>query len=222
VERLTREAAAYERTRLSRDLHDRTVQPYVGLKFAIEAVARKLPPDSPLRADIQMLLQMTSAELAGLKNVVGGLRKGPEGGALLASIRQQAQRFSELFGIHVHVRAEGDAPDIKRLRGEILAMVSEGLSNVWQHTRARGASIRLGTEGDWLRLEIRNEHGAAPPPRFVPASIAERAAALGGAATVLFTEDRHTVVDVRIPLSIHCEASHGTREIRRDPRVPGR
>lgn len=204
VDRLVGEAAEYERKRLSRDIHDSAIQPYIGIKFGLEALGRKLAPEHPLSADVHHLLQMTSAELVGLRQVVGGLRSkgGPNGAALLPTVRQQATRFSELFGIQVEVSAEGEMPDDKQLEAEIFHMVGEGLSNVWRHTEGRKANIHLGCQRGWLTLEILNDRGqeAEEPPGFIPASIAERAATLGGGVRVEFTDDGQTAVTVRIPV----------------------
>lgn len=203
AERLIAEAAENERQKLSRDIHDSAVQPYIGLKFAIEALARKIPPDHPAAEDVRHLLQMTTSELAGLRNMVGGLRAAGshEGGPVVATVRQQASRFSDLFGIQVEVSAEGEFPDDKKLEGELFHMVSEGLSNVWRHSNARSALIRLRQDKLWLRLEIINAHEGPERPRdFTPASIAERAASLGGEAEVQLSGDGHTTIAVRIPL----------------------
>ena len=41
-----------ERQKISRDIHDSAVQPYIGLKLALEALARKIPPEHPLSRDV--------------------------------------------------------------------------------------------------------------------------------------------------------------------------
>jgi len=65
---------ADERQKISRDIHDSAVQPYIGLKLALEALARKVPPDHPLYKDIARLVDMTSMEIAGLRRYVKGLK----------------------------------------------------------------------------------------------------------------------------------------------------
>src|SRR5678809_1131489 len=68
---------ADERQKISRDIHDSAVQPYIGLKLALEALARKVPPDHPLYKDIARLVDMTSMEIAGLRRYVKGLKGQP-------------------------------------------------------------------------------------------------------------------------------------------------
>ncbi|HEU0202945.1 MAG TPA: histidine kinase, partial [Burkholderiaceae bacterium] len=55
LEQLVAATAETERARIGRDLHDSAIQPYVGLKFAIEALARRVPDDSPLARDVHTL-----------------------------------------------------------------------------------------------------------------------------------------------------------------------
>lgn len=73
-ERLATEAADTERARIGRDLHDSAIQPYIGLKFAIEAVYRRAEPGTPLAIDLERLVAMASEELASMREVISGLR----------------------------------------------------------------------------------------------------------------------------------------------------
>lgn len=203
LERLASEAVDTERARIGRDLHDSAIQPYIGLKFALEGLVRRAGPDNPLADDLQRLLDMTVDELAAMREVVSGLRGTPgKGGALLASaVQRQAARFAQLFGIEVQVAIEGKLPVSRRLAGELFHLVAEGLSNIRRHTRARQAWIELACEGDSLVLSIRNEHGAGRQPgHFMPRSLSERAEALGGAAEVQI-DASGTTLCVVVPLS---------------------
>jgi len=57
-------AAQLERSRIfPRDIHDTTVQPYIGLKLGLEALQRRLEPTSPVRKQLDELVEM--ARLVG-------------------------------------------------------------------------------------------------------------------------------------------------------------
>lgn len=203
LEQLAAEAAATERARIGRDLHDSAIQPYIGLKFAIEAFARRVSPQDALADDVQRLLAMMNDELASLRDVVSGLRGAPgSGDALLVSaVKRQAERFAELFGIEVHVSVQSGMPVSRRLSGELFHMVSEGLSNIRRHTRSRRACVSLAMESDVLVLKISNESlkDEPLPAAFQPGSLAERAAALGGSAEVEI-DDKGTTITIRVPI----------------------
>lgn len=202
LERLASEAVENERSRIGRDLHDSAIQPYIGLKFAVEALARQAEPGNPLFKDLQNLQEMATEELAIMRDVVSKLRGNPgRGGALLASaVKRQALRFEQLFGVKVNVEIDGALPVSRRIAGELFHIVAEGLSNIRRHTRARQAWIQLGCQDSELNLRIRNEHGSATPASgFTPGSLSERAAELGGITTVE-TDAEGCTVTVKLPL----------------------
>ena len=82
-------AAAAERERIGRDLHDSAIQPYLGLKYAVEAVALRIAPDNPARREVDTLVALVNAEVGELREFISGLRSGePKGdNALLPAVR---------------------------------------------------------------------------------------------------------------------------------------
>lgn len=200
-EELMTAIAETERARIGRDLHDSAIQPYIGLKLAIEALARRVPAESPLAQEISAVARVAADEVSTLREMISGLR-GTGGRAdvvLEQAVRRQAARFAALFDMQVDVVVEGELTVNRRLSAELLHMVSEGLSNVRRHTAARRAEIRL-TGGRQLTLAISNEvaPGEPAPRAFEPRSLAERAAELGGTTSVEI--DPHSAtVRVSIP-----------------------
>ena len=205
LEQLENEAAAHERARIGRDLHDSAVQPYLGLKYGIEALLRRTAPDNPVAADVRGLLEMASAELEGLRDLVSGLRNPgrPAEGAdpLLPALQRQAARLRTLFGIDVDLRA-AELPALRRsLAQALFHMVNEALNNVRRHTDARRVEIELKVIDKRLRLSVRNDHGRASATArvFHPRSLSERAEALGGWVEVHSRADRTDIV-ITVPL----------------------
>ena len=199
------EAAEHERQRIAHDLHDNAVQPYIGLKFGLEALARKGCQNPALVQDIQRLIERTSGEIADMRQLITGLsdKSGGNRDSLSASLHRQTARYSELFGITVDIDIEGEQHLSRSLAREILHMVSEGLSNICRHTRASKARIDLRHRGGSLEPRIANDLGAESrsPPPFVPCSLSERAASLGGKVAIdLGGGGRCTVITVSIPL----------------------
>jgi signal transduction histidine kinase len=100
----------------------------------------------------------------------------------------------------VQVEAASDLYINDRLVAEVFQMIVEGLSNIRRHTQAGCASIGLTRQNDCLILRIANDGADAVPTRFIPRSIAERAAALGGQVRVEHIAGGGTQVTVEIPL----------------------
>lgn len=194
-------AADDERAAISRDLHDTTIQPYIGLKLALEALAREVGETSPAARRIGELVEMAEMTVHDLRDYAARLRaRSPmPGEALAAAVKKHAGRLARFYGIAVEVTSDVPPRLDGQLAAEAFQIVSEGLSNVLRHTSAKTAFVRLRQEDAALLLEIGNESGEPAPPEFMPRSIHERAHALGGRTTVERRPDGYTVVRVALP-----------------------
>lgn len=203
VDTLQAEIAAHERARIGRDLHDSAVQPYLGLKFAIEVVAQRCTPDNPLHAQVQDLRQFCETELNELRDTVAVLRSGELRGdnSLVPALRRQAGRFATLFGIETTLEAPDPLVASRALSGAVLHMVNEALNNVRRHSKARKVWVRLARDEHALQLVIRDDAGQRtgfPSPSFEPRSLTERARELGGTLEM----SRHNGLDTQIRITI--------------------
>lgn len=208
LEQLQRETAARERERIGRDLHDSAVQPYLGLKYGLEALARTAGPNNPIAPHIQQLVDLTTQELQTLRDVVTGLRRGGDPlavTAFIAALNRQVERFEALYGLKVHIFA----PDALQLRGSaakaVLHMVNEALTNVRRHTAATAVTVMLDVRDGQVVMRVRNDHGGfgasdAPlPDTFVPRSLRDRAAEFGGSVGVS-REPNVTEITINLPM----------------------
>ena len=202
TDELVLKAAEHERFRISLDIHDTTVQPYIGLKLGLDALHREAGDSNPLSRRIGELLEMASMTIRDLRGYATALReKAPmSGNALMAAVREQAERFNRFYGVEVDVQSDPEMQVGAQVAAEAFRIISEGLSNVLRHTSARRAFVRLHSRDGWLQLAIGNESSAGAASRsFIPRSINERALSLGGTSFVENSEDGHTIVHVSIP-----------------------
>jgi signal transduction histidine kinase len=200
VERRVQEAARRVRHRVALDLHDSAIQPYIGLKLAVEALCIQARTGRSLEAELNRISAMASQVIEDLQ----GCRRqisDPNTGAppLLGEIERQAQLMQQFHGVHIAVKAFKEPPVSDRLRTEVLHMVREGLSNIRRHTRARTGEVQLDCDGAWLALRIANE-GAPDTFGFTPRSISDRAATLGGRVQVCHEPHGRTAVRIEIPV----------------------
>lgn len=196
---LTRVAASGERERISRDLHDSTVQPYLGLRYGLEALRRKIPNDAALAGDVDELVRMTDDSILQLRGYIRDLRHAEREGEKPAhtAIQAQVQQFEEYSGLKVDVHAREFTLNEPRLF-EVRQLIAEGLGNIRRHTRATHARLEIAVEQGTLRIAFINPVARIAAP-FKPRSLTERAAAMGGAVEVvrLATE---TMVKIALPL----------------------
>ncbi|MCE3265286.1 MAG: hypothetical protein K0R43_4365, partial [Pseudoduganella sp.] len=202
LDRMASEAVLRERERIARDLHDTTIQPYIGLRHGVSGIRLKADPGNPLVPDLDNLLDMTSQVVRDLRNYAKSLRGGlemkePE---LLIALRRQATQVRQFYDVHINVETKGELHMSDRLAAEVFQIVNEGMSNICKHTTARNGFIELACVAGQLTVRIENECSGQPVLDFTPSSIAERAAALGGVARVQRGRQNNTAVQIVIPV----------------------
>lgn len=202
---LVSDAAEKERNKISLDLHDSTIQPYLGLKLGLESLSRKVAPDNVLAADLDELCKMTNDSIAELRRYVRELKGQPQersASPLLEGVQRQVDKFGKFYGIEVDLNAAPNLNLNDRLTAEVLQMIGESLSNIGRHTDSRRVTINLSRRGEHFLAQIIN-HGSEKSVdwrHFTPGSITQRAAHLGGAVDVSPLPDGGTAVTVDIPL----------------------
>ena len=203
LNRLASGAADAQRQKISRDLHDSTIQPYIGLKLGLEALAIKCAAGAVIENDLEKLINLTDSTIAELRGYVSNLRGetgDTKGSVLIQAVKQQALKLRKYYDINVSVEVADVFHLNDRLAAEVFQIVSEGLSNIKRHTKAKNAMIRLRQDAKKLFLEIENEIGdSGTAPNFLPKSIAGRVESLGGATRVESLAD-YTKISVEIPL----------------------
>lgn len=202
IDERTAAAAARERSRISLDLHDGAIQPYLGLRLGLEALARKLAADDPLAPEVGELCRMTTEsidELRGYVRVLDG--RATQCDDLQEGLRRQAERFGRLYGIEISTRVRADVDLEPPLAEEIVRMIGESLSNIGRHTSSRQASVDVAADDGELRAEVVDEGGSGTWRRFEPLSLRRRAEALGGAVAVA-PRGAGSAVTVTIPLAV--------------------
>ncbi|MBC7732621.1 MAG: hypothetical protein H7306_12080 [Bacteriovorax sp.] len=204
VDQLQEESASHERARIGRDLHDSAIQPYLGLKYAVEAVALRIAPDNPARAEVDSLATLVNGEVAALRELITGLRTGKAHGdnTLVPAMRRQVRRFADLFGIDVEIDCPASVPTTRAVASSMFHMVNEALNNIRKHTAARRVWITLSNHANFIRLVVRDDAGSLEgrlPGNFCPASITERATELGGTLQISRPDGLNTELIVQIP-----------------------
>jgi signal transduction histidine kinase len=204
VDRLASQASEYERQRISRDIHDSAIQPYIGLKLGLEALRRNMSNEGPVAGGLAELVERTDSVIRDLRTYVGDLKgsgSGEHSNVLTSSVERHAKQLGEFYGIAVDVKIATTANMNNRLVAEIFQIVREGLSNIKRHTSSAAARIRMRYLNGDIVLDIENDASAGKSQKiFTPRSITERALALGGRVSVNVSDAGSTIVSVVIPM----------------------
>lgn len=204
MDELVSSSAKHERFKISLDIHDTTIQPYIGLKLGLDALNRQAGSNNPLSRDIGELLNMTDSTIQDLRRYVTTLRedKTLAGDSLVKSVREQAERFKRFYGIDVKVKCDSQIRVNSRLADAAIQIFSEGLSNILRHTQTKNAYLSIHCENNNLMLEIGNENQDLNKKNtdFIPRSINARALSLGGVSFVKNDSQGNTVVYISLPM----------------------
>jgi signal transduction histidine kinase len=204
LDRLASVATEQQRLKISRDIHDSTVQPYIGIKLGLEALQIKQANGEGIGDEISQLIEIANTNITGIRTYINQLRGDSadmnKGVVLVSAIKQQARRIGEFYGIAIEVFAQDEIYINDRLSAEIFQIVTEGLSNIKRHTKASSAAIRIACDDKTLKLEIQNNNSNdAASDEFVPQSISGRAKSLGGHVSIE-NKAEYTKVSIDIPL----------------------
>jgi signal transduction histidine kinase len=183
-------AAASERNRLARELHDSVTQIIFGLTLSAQA-ARILIDRDPARAaaeldHLQVLAQNALAEMRALIQELHPHSAAQEG--LGPALRRLVEKQLSDNGLAVDLRLKGERRLPAHIEAEVFRIVQEALNNIVKHAGVDRAVVALDMQDDG-RISLRiDDDGAGFDPaqaRLLPghlglASMQERVEALGG------------------------------------------
>jgi signal transduction histidine kinase len=201
VDRMASDAALQERRKIAMDIHDRAVQPYIGLTLGLSAVRKKAEPGNPLIEDLDTLGDVARQAIEDLRRYAGTFRStGGDKLEFTSVLLEQAAQVKALYGVDISLRADPDLCINDRMKAEVLQIVREGLSNICRHTQAQQGQLQLQRDKGWLHIHIDNAAGAQPAAEFSPRSISERVLALGGRLQVATSQEGATSVQIALPV----------------------
>jgi signal transduction histidine kinase len=190
-------AAAQERVRLARDIHDGTLQFLAGAAMQLESVARRLPADEEAaREQIRRLQEDLKAEQRQLRELIGSssdlIGDRPHAADFRAEVQNLAAALARRWNANISVAAEqAERPLPGSLAFELLQIVREAISNAVRHGRANEVNIQAAQDDRGLELTIA-DNGVGMPVHGVfgmaqlkdmaagPRSLRGRIAGLGG------------------------------------------
>jgi signal transduction histidine kinase len=213
--RRERIAAADERARVARDLHDGILQSLGGISMQLEGVGKLMAHD-PVGArevvrKIQDILAVDQHEIRSLVDAMRvessgrqlDLRSGTRFSALAALVRMQ-------WGADLDLRLDSlDGKVEKSRRREIHRLVREAVVNAAKHSDARRIVVEGGHDGSLVRVIVKDDGRGFPfVGRFDleqltatqqgPTSLKERVALLGG-SLVIDSQRNGSTVEITIP-----------------------
>jgi signal transduction histidine kinase len=180
-------AAAAERNRIARELHDSVAQALYGIGLGARTARALLDRDPARLAEpLDYVVTLAEGALSEMRALLIELR--PEALAsegLVAVLERHADSVRARHGLEV-VTALGGEPDAPLPTKEAAYRIAqEALHNAVQHARARRVEVRLAEEEACLRVEVADDGIGFDPTSPFPGHLGlrtmrERAEELGG------------------------------------------
>ena len=214
--RLRQAAAAEERNRLSRDLHDGVLQSLTGAALQLETVQRLWDSEPRTARDrLAVVQQLIADEQRDLRFFIRDSKLAPvvlaAGAAGLdAGLRELVHRLAAIWGLRVELKlGRLDAPLPEALANAICLIVQEALVNAGRHAAASEVSVAIGAENGRVQIVVTDnghgfpfqgeyDHATLTALQIGPVMLKERVESLGGTLAIGSTP-AGARLDIKLP-----------------------
>jgi signal transduction histidine kinase len=196
-------AAARERNRLARELHDSVTQTVFSMNLTTQSAALLLERNpSQANQQLERLYALAHSALSEMQTLINHLK--PESSAqegLPAALRRLLTESQFIGSLPVTLDVEGEGLLRSSEEQNLLRIAQEALNNILKHAQASQAYIRLHlVEPFWMEIE---DQGCGFDPtqaqhsgRVGLASMRERAAEIGWTFKIISSPDMGTCIRV--------------------------
>ena len=193
-EQLQRLAVIDERDRISKDLHDGIIQNMYAVSLSLEDVPELMDADpEDAAARVERAIDAIHLSIQDIRNFIFGLRPELlEGTSLVTGLAALVEeyRHNTMIDLELLVPERIVEPSTE-VTSQLLAIVSESLSNVVRHSRASRATVELAASPDGtMELRIADNGIGLDPAGVVRlghqglANVRERAARIRAAVEI--------------------------------------
>lgn len=217
-------AVRNERERIAGEIHDGLAQVLGYVNTKSQAVEGLLEAGRLDQARVQMAELSAAARsiYVDVREAIQGLTAPVDTEVDLGTeVRDYAGRFSEAAKLAVSVRVEprlASATLVPAVRGEVLGIVREALTNIRKHAAAHRVAVALGIREGRLVVSIADdgrgfdadhvEDGTTDWPHYGMTTMRRRAAAIDAQIAWTSAPDAGTIVELVVPLGAAVEGTN--------------
>ena len=198
----TEMAMLQDRERIARDLHDMVIQRLFAAGMGLQAVQGRAQPSEVAERIANTITELDDT-IRELRSAIFRLGQRTEHRSLSAQLTELVHDRARHLGFEPDLRLVGDIdhlPDF--IADQLVATVTEGLSNVVRHAMATMAIVYIEHVNDRLSLSITDDGRGLPELPKQSGGLKNmmwRAAELGGSCTVGHNDPAGTVLTWRVP-----------------------
>ncbi|HWC16547.1 MAG TPA: two-component regulator propeller domain-containing protein, partial [Terriglobales bacterium] len=204
-----------ERTRIAQELHDTFLQGVVSVSMQLHVAVEQLPDNSPVRASLNRVLQLTGQVVEEGRNTLRGLRSSIESAHdLKNSFSRIPQELGRDETTDFRVVVEGVSLPLRaEIRDDVYGIGREALVNAFRHSGANNIAMHMQYASHELRITVQ-DNGAGIDSHFLRfgrdghwglSGMRERAERIGAKLRVLTRPGGGTEVELRVPSHIAWE-----------------
>ncbi|WP_309646981.1 histidine kinase [Nocardioides sp.] len=171
------DAAATERKRLERDLHDGAQQRIIATGMRLRSLQQRL--DSRAAAEVDTAIGELEVTVSELRRLAHGVRPSRLDDGLGPALEGLLETSPVPVDLHVAVLPEAD--EARTLTAYLVA--SEAVTNALKHACARRIGVQLGAQGDRLTVRV-SDDGVGGIPDGGLTALRDRVASVGGSLQV--------------------------------------
>jgi len=201
-----------ERKRISRELHDDTIQALVVLSRELDTLSANKSLSERNRERLEQLWKRVNDIMQGVRRLSQDLRPAAlDRLGLLPALERLASDMAAFSGIQAGIKVTGTQ---RRLSEEVelllFRIVQEALRNIWRHSEASEAEILAEFERGRVRVTVcdngrgfllpDNIDALARDGKLGLAGMQERARLIGGTLTVQSETGKGTTLTVEVPI----------------------
>ncbi len=200
-------AAAEERSRLARELHDSVTQALYSLTLFAEA-SRVAMSAGKLDAAMKNLDEVAAVAREGMSDLrllIFELRPPIlEKDGLLGALQARLEAVEKRSGIQARLHVEGQPDLSQEVETELYWSLYEALNNVLKHARAKNVALDFYFQNRSATVTLRDDGQGFDPSRRYHSrgmglrSIAERVSRLGGSFKIESEPGQGTVLEIKI------------------------
>jgi signal transduction histidine kinase len=210
-QRMQGEFVAEERQRLSRELHDGTVQVLTALNWQAQLIERDLDRRGISLPSVNRLLRLTRESHSEARESLQLLRDFTESGQLNLHLKNYIDRLRQDAGIQCSMNLLAKEPSLEpHVELQLLRICQEALNNIRKHAQATYVNLNMSATKNNLTITI-EDNGQGFDLTSVPQQsthhghglsvMEERAVSAGGSFKLSSCPGKGTMITVTVPLN---------------------
>jgi signal transduction histidine kinase len=192
-----------DRDRIGRDLHDLVIQRLFGVGLGLQSTVQMVPAGEPAQRLREAIVDIDDT-IKDIRRTIFALGKLETSTDLQSEIERLVDRVAATMKMRPRLRLEGPVrttvPDA--VAPDLLAVVSEALTNVSRHAHASSVEVRVVVAHGTLEVSVADD-GCGMPQDVRESglrNLRERAAGHGGELVVESDPGAGTTVTWRVPI----------------------